>query len=146
MDTFRFEIVEPLGVISERTDYEGNKQSKEINLVSWNGRQPKVDIREWNVDHTKMGRGITLTEEETEQVCMILHNYMRERGKQVFNIADVENGKPNSTRKGVRAVIDKVVLDDDDQVIGFVITYSAYHLYGSGYFMRSAPQTERSAK
>ena len=78
-DTFRFNIVETLGVISERTDHEGNKQSKEINLVSWNGRQPKVDIREWNVDHTKMGRGITLTEEETEQVCMILHNFMRER-------------------------------------------------------------------
>lgn len=64
----------------------------------------------------------------------------------MFNVADVENGKPNATRKGVRAVIDKVVLDDDDEVIGFIITYSTYHLHGSGYFMCSAPQTERSAK
>jgi hypothetical protein len=80
-DTFRFNIVETLGVISERTDHEGNKQSKEINLVSWNGRQPKIDIREWNTEHTRMGKGVTLTDEEAEQVCMILHNYMRERSK-----------------------------------------------------------------
>lgn len=77
-DSFTFKIVESLGVISERTDHTGKKWSKEVNLVSWNGRDPKVDIREWNEDHTKMSKGLTFTTEETEAVCMILHTYMRE--------------------------------------------------------------------
>lgn len=62
----------------------------------------------------------------------------------MFKIEDIENGNPNATRKGVRAVIDKVVLDDDDKVIGFIIRYSSWHKSGSGYFMSSAPQIERS--
>lgn len=80
-DTFTFEILKHLGVISERTDYSNNKWSKEINVVSWNGNRPRVDIREWNADHTKMSKGIAFTDAETEQVCMILHNYMKERSK-----------------------------------------------------------------
>ena len=78
-DTFRFEVIKTLGIISEGRDRNGEPWNKEINIVSWNGRQPKVDIREWDVNHTHMGRGVTLTDEEAEQVCMILHNYMRER-------------------------------------------------------------------
>lgn len=78
---FKFEIVKHLGVISDRPDHEDNKWTKEINLVSWNGREPKIDIREWDENHIRMSKGITLTNEETEQVCMILHTFMRERGK-----------------------------------------------------------------
>jgi hypothetical protein len=50
-------------------------------MVSWNDREPKVDIREWNEDHSRMGRGLTLTAEEEEMLCMILHEHMRERSK-----------------------------------------------------------------
>ena len=39
---------------------------KELNLISWNGREPKYDLREWSEDHTKMGKGITLTESELQ--------------------------------------------------------------------------------
>lgn len=74
-DEIRFEIVKPLGIICET----GSGWTKEVNMVSWNGNNPKVDIREWSPDHTRMSKGLTLTEEEAEQVCMILHNYMRER-------------------------------------------------------------------
>lgn len=80
-DTFTFNIVKHLGIISERTDYDGTKQTKEVNMVSWNNREPKVDIREWNEDHSRMGRGLTLTAEEEEMLCMILHEHMRERSK-----------------------------------------------------------------
>ena len=79
-DKTTYDIVLNIGVIGKRKDYD-TEWSKEINLVSWNGRQPKVDIREWNEDHTRMSRGITLTQEETEAVAMILHNYCRERSK-----------------------------------------------------------------
>lgn len=81
MDKVTFNIVKPLGRISKRTTYEGEEMSKEINLVSWNGREPKVDIREWNEDHTRMSKGITLTDAEAEKVAMILHEWCRERSK-----------------------------------------------------------------
>ena len=38
--------------------------TKELNLVSWNDRAPKYDLRDWSPDHTKMGKGVTMTEEE----------------------------------------------------------------------------------
>ena len=78
-DSFRFEIVKSLGIVTEKKGADGTPWTREINLVSWNGRGPKVDIREWNADHTKMSKGITMTDEEAEQMCMILHNYVSER-------------------------------------------------------------------
>ncbi len=57
-----FEIVERIGIISDST--KGWK--KELNRVKWNDRAPKYDIREWDPEHEKMGRGITLTEEEVK--------------------------------------------------------------------------------
>lgn len=59
---FSYEIVEEIAILSE------NAQGwrKEFNLVSWNGRPPKFDLRDWSADHEKMGKGITLTNEEFE--------------------------------------------------------------------------------
>ena len=42
-------------------------------MVSWNEREPKYDLREWNPDHTRMGKGITLTEEEVETLKKLLN-------------------------------------------------------------------------
>ena len=36
----------------------------ELNLISWYGKDPKVDIRGWSDDHEKMTKGISLTEDE----------------------------------------------------------------------------------
>jgi hypothetical protein len=55
-----FEIVERIGVISENA--KGWK--KELNLVKWNDKAPKYDLREWDEEHEKMGKGITLTGDE----------------------------------------------------------------------------------
>ncbi len=60
MAEFKFEIKENLGVLSEAA----NGWTREINLVSWNEREPKFDIRDWSPDHTKMGKGISLTPDE----------------------------------------------------------------------------------
>ena len=79
-DKFRYEIVKFLGIIAERTDNNG-KWTKEVNLVSWNGRDPKIDIREWNSDHSRMGKGVTMTEAEAETLTTHLHEYFRERGE-----------------------------------------------------------------
>lgn len=56
----KYEIIEQYGVISER----GKGWRREINSISWNDAEPKFDIRDWAPDHEKMGKGITLTEEE----------------------------------------------------------------------------------
>ena len=59
---FEFEVVETLGVLSQQN----NGWKKELNLVSWNNRELVYDIRTWNPDHTKMGKGVTLTAAELE--------------------------------------------------------------------------------
>lgn len=69
MAELKFEITKNLGVLSENA----KGWTKEINMVSWNEREPKYDLREWNPDHTRMGKGITLTEEEVETLRAILN-------------------------------------------------------------------------
>ncbi|MBN1332210.1 MAG: hypothetical protein JW971_00470, partial [Synergistales bacterium] len=48
--------------------------TKEFNLVSWNGREPKYDIREWSPDHARMGKGVTLSEDEMQELRKILQD------------------------------------------------------------------------
>lgn len=63
-----FEIVEHIGVLST-----GSKGlTKELNLISWNGREPKYDLREWSPEHDKMGKGVTLSKEELEALKDLL--------------------------------------------------------------------------
>lgn len=63
-----YEIIEEIGVLSENAC----GWRKELNKVSWNGRPPKYDIRDWSEDHEKMGKGITLTDEEAEVLKKLL--------------------------------------------------------------------------
>ena len=69
MADISFEIVKPFGVISE----EKGGWRKELNLVSWNGRTPKLDIRDWSPGHEKMGKGITLTPDEAGKLVELLN-------------------------------------------------------------------------
>lgn len=68
MADIKFEITKTLGILSE-----GSKGwQKEMNLVSWNDRKPKLDIRDWGPEHEKMGKGITLNKEELKKLKKIL--------------------------------------------------------------------------
>lgn len=60
MADFEFDIVEELGVLSESR----SGWTKELNLISWNGADPKYDIRDWSPDHERMSKGITLSVDE----------------------------------------------------------------------------------
>ena len=62
MAEFTFEIEEKLLVLSEND----KGWTKELNRVSFNGAPAKYDIRTWSPDHSKMGKGITLTNDEFE--------------------------------------------------------------------------------
>ena len=55
MAELKYEIVEKLGVLGES----GNGWTKELNMVSWNDREPVYDLRTWNASHERMGKGIT---------------------------------------------------------------------------------------
>lgn len=68
MPDIKFEIKEAIGVLSESP--KGWK--KELNLISWNDKEPKCDIREWSPDHTKMGKGVTLTAKELKKLRDLL--------------------------------------------------------------------------
>ena len=69
----KFEIIDCVGVISELP----RGWKKELNRVSWNGREPKYDIRDQSPDHSKMGKGITLTEEEIRSLLSIIDEEIR---------------------------------------------------------------------
>ena len=69
MSEFKYDIVEKIAVLSEKGDW-----TKELNLVSWNGRPAKYDIREWNHEEGKMGKGITLSDEETKALVEALNS------------------------------------------------------------------------
>lgn len=70
MAEIKYEIIQTLGIISE-----GNTGwKKELNLISWNGREPKYDLRDWSEDHGKMGKGITFTQSELKALKEILIN------------------------------------------------------------------------
>ncbi len=60
MPDIKYEIVKQVGVLSKA----GSGWAKELNLVRWNDRDPKYDLRDWNADHSKMGKGVTLSKEE----------------------------------------------------------------------------------
>lgn len=77
---FTYEILTPLGIISQRTDYDGVRRSMEVNLVSWNGKNPVLDIRDWSEDHQEIGRGVKLNSDETKQLYAILDAFIKERG------------------------------------------------------------------
>lgn len=68
-----FTIVERLGVISDGS----RGWKKELNLVSWNDREAKLDIRDWSEDHQKMGKGITLTRDEGAKLKELLEKYIK---------------------------------------------------------------------
>lgn len=64
MADFTYEIVEEIGILSESA----KGWTKEFNKISWNGGEPKYDIRDWAPNHEKMGKGVTLTDAEIESL------------------------------------------------------------------------------
>ncbi|AWI07198.1 YdbC family protein [Clostridium drakei] len=68
MANIKYEIKETIGALSESS--KGWK--KELNLISWNDKEPKFDIRDWSPEHEKMGKGVTLINDELKKLRDIL--------------------------------------------------------------------------
>jgi hypothetical protein len=71
MDDIDYEIVMQIGVISQSA----SGWTKELNLISWNGRAPKYDLRDWAPGHQKMGRGVTMSREELLALRDLLNSW-----------------------------------------------------------------------
>ncbi|ABR49239.1 conserved hypothetical protein [Alkaliphilus metalliredigens QYMF] len=69
MAEIKYEIQENIGTLGDSS----KGWTKELNLISWNGRDPKYDIRDWAPEHSKMGKGITLSHEELKKLKAILN-------------------------------------------------------------------------
>lgn len=68
MADIKFDIIRNIGTLSE-----GSKGwKKEVNIMSWNGRKAKIDIRDWDENHEKMGKGITLDKKELKELKDLL--------------------------------------------------------------------------
>lgn len=68
MSDLKFEIKRNVGVLGENA----KGWRKEVNIVSWNDRKPKLDIREWDEQHDKMSKGVTFTREEAEELSKLM--------------------------------------------------------------------------
>lgn len=76
-DDIVFKIVGHIGVLAEyQTGW-----SKEVNIVAWNDGAPKIDIRDWNPEHTRLTKGITLYEEEARRLAELLSERFNSPGK-----------------------------------------------------------------
>lgn len=68
MADIKYEIKEEIGVIAESS----KGWTKELNLISWNGKEAKYDLRDWSPAHEKMGKGVTLSKDEIVKLKAIL--------------------------------------------------------------------------
>jgi hypothetical protein len=68
MAEIRFEVIEHFGIISEST----KGWTNELKLVSWSGKEPKYDLRDWSPNKEKMGKGITLSTAKIDELKIIL--------------------------------------------------------------------------
>jgi hypothetical protein len=73
VNEIKFEIVRKYGCLSDS----GRGWRKELNVVAWNEREPKLDIRDWNEDHKRMGKGVTFTRDEAIKLYELLGSYLK---------------------------------------------------------------------
>lgn len=70
MADIKFEIEKEMGKISESS----KGWTKELNLISWNGKEAKYDLRDWAPEHEKMGKGVTLSNDELKALKELLNS------------------------------------------------------------------------
>ena len=70
---FSYEIIEEIGQVGSPT---ASGWSTRLNLISWNGGSPKLDIRSWNEDMSRMGRGVSFSKEVAKDLAILLNSYL----------------------------------------------------------------------
>lgn len=70
---FSYEIIEEIGQVGSPT---ASGWSTRLNLISWNGGSPKLDIRSWNEDMSRMGKGVSFSKEDAKDLALLLNSYL----------------------------------------------------------------------
>lgn len=70
---FSYEIIEEIGQVGKPT---ASGWSTRLNLISWNGGSPKLDIRSWNEDMSRMGKGVSFSKEDAKDLAILLNSYL----------------------------------------------------------------------
>ena len=70
---FSYEIIEEIGQVGKPT---ASGWSTRLNLISWNGGSPKLDIRSWNEDMSRMGKGVSFSKEDAKDLVILLNSYL----------------------------------------------------------------------
>ena len=96
-DEIECDIIESFGVFSRANSHSAKGWNKEINLVSWNGRPAKIDIRSWQKDHDKCGKGIALTWDEAEELVKLLNAVLKKKPKEQKTRPGPKAGKKQIT-------------------------------------------------
>ena len=73
----------------------GRGWRKELNLVSWNGREAKYDLREWAPNRTRMGKGVTMTAEDLQELKRLLESLSEDRGAERLRPEMEEGNQPD---------------------------------------------------
>lgn len=66
-----FNIVDAIGILSTAT----SGWTREVNIVSWNGSEARIDIRDWSPNHQRCSKGVRLNQEETKNLVKLLSAY-----------------------------------------------------------------------
>lgn len=93
-DKVTFEIKAQLGVLTEYP----TGWKKEMNMVSWNGNAAKIDIRDWDPEHDKMSRGITLNEKEVANLLDIV----TDKAPEIRKVFDAEKARVKAEQEQER--------------------------------------------
>ena len=65
----RYAITEPIGVLSAN-----GRRTLELNMISWNDKPAKYDLRRWQSDAAGkiMNKGVTFDEDESHELYALL--------------------------------------------------------------------------
>jgi hypothetical protein len=89
-DEIECDIIEHYGIISGSV----KGWNKEVNLVSWNERPAKIDIRSWQKNHEKCGKGIAITPDEAEELAKLLNKILKSRSGTAKTQGQTKKSKP----------------------------------------------------
>ncbi len=90
--SIKFEIVEKIGVLNSYP----TGWNKEVNLVSWNDKPEKYDIRDWDPAHERMSRGVTLHSGEMKKLVELCGGCAGIQEEKRTDTEDVSSEQKNS--------------------------------------------------
>lgn len=112
MADIKYEITESIGILSESI----SGWRREVNMVSWNDAKPKLDIRDWSADHSKMGKGISLNAAETIKLVRLLTQEQSEPKHDSPCAAQPKDTPKTETEQKAQVLSDDELNDQLDQI------------------------------